>query len=111
VEVKFFRAAKNRLLEIWDYTERTWGESQADRYLRGVVAAIHEAADSRHRWRPVIDEVLSGVYYTRYERHFIFFRTLSADAIGVITVLHENMNIPIRLREDASGHGNESTIE
>lgn len=103
MEVKFLRASKNRLLEIWDYTERKWGESQADRYIRGMFAAIHEAADSRHRWRPVIDEFLSGVYYIRYERHFIFFRILSVDTIGVITVLHENMNIPRRLREDASG--------
>ena len=105
MEVKFLPAAKNRLLEIWDYTERTWGESQADKYIRGLVAAIQEAADSRHRWRPVMDEVLPGVYFIRYERHLIFFRSLSADAIGVISVLHENMNIPMRLREEADSQG------
>ena len=103
MEVKFLRPAKNRLLEIWNYTERTWGEAQADKYIRGLVDAIHEAADSRHQWRPAMDEVLPGVYFIRYERHFIFFRALSPDAIGVISVLHENMNIPRRLREDADG--------
>jgi plasmid stabilization system protein ParE len=41
------------------------------------------------------------VYFIRYERHFIFFRSLSADALGVIGVLHENMDIPMRLRQDA----------
>jgi toxin ParE1/3/4 len=100
VEVKFLPAAKNRLNEIWDYTERTWGVAQADRYVRGLVEAIHEVADGHRHWRPVLDEGLRGVYFIRYERHFIFFRSLSRDAIGVISVLHENMNIPMRLRVD-----------
>lgn len=102
MEVKFLRAAKSRLREIWDYTERTWGESQADSYVRGLVDAIDEASNSRHRWRPVMDEVLPGVYFIRYQRHFIFFRMLAPDALGVISVLHESMNIPMRLREDAA---------
>ncbi|HEY8932464.1 MAG TPA: hypothetical protein VIM44_04035 [Rariglobus sp.] len=28
--VKIYRAAQSRLLEVWDYTEATWGEEQAD---------------------------------------------------------------------------------
>jgi hypothetical protein len=35
----------------------------------------------------------------------IFFRSLSADTVGVISVLHENMNIPMRLREEADNQG------
>lgn len=89
------------MLEIWVYTQQTWGESQADSYIRGLVSAIHEAAKSQQRWRPVMDGGLPGVYFIRYERHFIFFRSLSADALGVISVLHENMDIPMRLRQDA----------
>lgn len=102
MEVKFLRAAKGRLLEIWDDTERTWGETQADEYVRGLVDAIHRAVDLRHRWRPLMDATLSGVYYIRYQRHFIFFRELSPKTIGVISVLHETMNIPMRLRQDAA---------
>ena len=30
---KIYRAATERILEIWDYTERTWGEAQADKYV------------------------------------------------------------------------------
>ncbi|MBL8819329.1 MAG: type II toxin-antitoxin system RelE/ParE family toxin [Planctomyces sp.] len=102
MEVKFLRAAKSRLIEIWGYTERTWGEEQADKYIRGLVGSIQEAASFRNRWRPVMDAELPGVYFIQYERHFIFFRALPPDAIGVISVLHENMNIPMRLREDAT---------
>jgi plasmid stabilization system protein ParE len=52
-----------------------------------------------------MDEVLPGVYFIRFERHLIFFRSLSADTVGVISVLHENMNIPMRLREEADSQG------
>lgn len=99
MEIKFLRAAKNRFLEIWDHTERTWGEVQADRYIRGLVDAIHETAADRPRWRPLLHEGFPGVYFIRFERHFIFFRNLSMEAIGVISALHDSMDIPMRLRE------------
>lgn len=37
MEVKYRPAAKNRLIEIWDYSERTWGEAQANSYVRGLI--------------------------------------------------------------------------
>jgi len=43
VAAKIFQTAKERLLEIWDYTERTWGEEQADKYVRDLVEAINHA--------------------------------------------------------------------
>lgn len=107
MQVKFLPAAKSRLLEVWAYTESTWGESQADCYLRGLVDSIQQSAELRHRWRPVRDEKLSGPYFIRYQRHYIFFRELSPDTIGVISVLHEKMNIPARLREDSVGQDDE----
>lgn len=38
---RIYPAAQERILEIWDYTERTWGEDQADKYVRELVAAMH----------------------------------------------------------------------
>lgn len=32
--------------------------------------------------------------------HYIFFRELSGGEIGVITILHENMDLPARIRDD-----------
>jgi len=37
---KIYAAAKVRLLEIWDYTENTWGETQADKYVRDLIEVI-----------------------------------------------------------------------
>ncbi len=98
---KIYQAAKERILEIWDYTERTWGEDQADKYVRGLVDAINLAHGKRDQWRRVVDEALSGVFFIRCQHHYIFFRELSKETLGVISILHENMDIPSRLREDS----------
>lgn len=100
---KIYPAAKERILEIWDYTEEKWGEKQADAYVRGLVADIEKVANQRHRWRPVPDAAMAGVYYCRYRHHYVFFRELSKKHLGVISVLHENMDLPARLRQDSEG--------
>lgn len=99
---RIFTAAQERLLEIWDYTERTWGEEQADKYVRGIVDAANTVQQTRFRWRPVGDAKLPGVFFFRHEHHYVFFRELSDGALGIITILHENMDIPARLKEDAA---------
>jgi len=41
------------------------------------------------------------MFYLRYRQHYIFFRVLSKGALGVLSILHEKMDLPARLREDA----------
>lgn len=104
---KIYQAAKDRILEIWDYTEQTWGEEQADKYVRGLVEAINAAKDKPHQWRRVTDEALSGVFFFRHQYHYVFFRELSDGTLGVISIIHENMDIPARLREDSERGAND----
>jgi len=99
---RFFRAAEERLIEIWDYTLEKWGEKQADAYVRGLVGAIHSLASNRQRWRRVPDRNLAGVWFVRHEHHYIFFREISGGSVGVITVLHESMDLPARIKEVCS---------
>ncbi len=99
---KIFPAAEKRLIEIWDYTLNAWGEDQADKYLRRLVLAIHSLPSQKSLWRRFAQKGLSGIFFVRHEHHFIFFRELSTGEIGVITVLHEKMNIPARIREVGS---------
>jgi plasmid stabilization system protein ParE len=101
VAARIYRTAKERLLEIWDYTERTWGEEQADKYVRNLIEAINRAYSARHKWRPISDNALIGVYFLRHQHHYIFFRELSSGGLGVINILHESMDIPARLKEDS----------
>ena len=88
------------MIEIWHYTDKIWGEKQADRYIRGLSEAIEKAASDKYRWRKVEHEAITGIYFVRYEHHYIFFRELSKDVLGVVNVLHENMDIPARLKDD-----------
>lgn len=97
---KIFPAARARILEIWDYTESKWGADQADQYVTELVEAIHKAEGNRQRWRRVADQAVSGAYFIRFRHHFILFRELTKGSLGVISVLHENMDIPARLKED-----------
>ncbi len=98
---KIYPAARERILEVWDYTDKKWGEQQADAYVRELVAEIETVSAQRHRWRPVLDEALKGVYFFRHRHHYVFFRELTKKRLGVISVLHEKMDLPARLREDA----------
>jgi plasmid stabilization system protein ParE len=45
---KIYKAASRRIIEIWHYTDRTWSEKQADKYVRGQYNAIEEAAINRN---------------------------------------------------------------
>jgi len=98
---KIYPPAQEHILEIWAYIEKKWSEKQADAYVRDLVAEMETVAVQRHRWRPVLDEALKGVYFFRHCHHYVFFRELSKKRLGVISVLHEKMDIPARLREDA----------
>ncbi|MCB1228762.1 MAG: type II toxin-antitoxin system RelE/ParE family toxin [Verrucomicrobiae bacterium] len=98
---KIYPSARERILEVWEYTEEKWGEDQADRYVAGLVAELDKISKSRHRWKPVGEEGFSGVYFAKYRHHFVFFRELSDGVLGVIAVLHEVMDLPKRLIEEA----------
>ncbi|MEI8039508.1 MAG: type II toxin-antitoxin system RelE/ParE family toxin [Verrucomicrobiota bacterium] len=100
MSARIFAPAEARIIAIWNYTLDRWGEEQADHYIRGLIDHIHSLEYRRDRWRPVSDECLRGVWFVRHERHYVFFRELSCGAVGVITVLHESMDLPSRLKED-----------
>ena len=98
-EPLIYRAAQMRLAEIWDYTLEQWGEEQADLYLRELGASIRKIASRRRVWRSVRGRRLLNVYFVRSGHHFIFFRELEG-RIAVFSILHENMDMLRRLRED-----------
>jgi toxin ParE1/3/4 len=99
--VEILPPAEARLVEIWTYTKIEWGQAQADRYLRGLAAEIKHAGRKRNKWKRFPDVAIRGVFYLRYRHHRIFFREFSDGVIGVITILHESMDLTARLREDA----------
>lgn len=103
---RFYPTADARQDEIWDYTLNEWGEQQAEKYIIELHSHLSKLANNKLLWqdlptRLVIPNDLSlSVYFSHYSKHYIFFRELSDGTIGIMTILHETMDVPIRLKED-----------
>lgn len=95
------RAASRRIDDIYLYTRDTWGQAQAEQYIRGLFARFEDIAARRVAWRDVPPELGVMGFYCRYERHYIYWRLLSDGAVGIVTVLHERMHQIDRFRQDS----------
>jgi toxin ParE1/3/4 len=98
--ITIYPKARIRMLDIWSYTFETWGEQQANSYIESMEDFMNDLADKKYLWRPVPHADLGQVYFTRYEHHFIFFREFKDKSIGIMSILHESMDIPVRLFDD-----------
>lgn len=96
-------AAQDR---IWKDTAEIWGEAQAIAYIHGLHAHLARLTESRVLWRrfpetmPISSLLKQKAYFSRYKKHYIFFRELSDGNIGVMSILHHRMDIPRRLTDD-----------
>lgn len=83
-----------------------WGEDQAKKYILGLHDHLLRLANKEIPWQPLPPRLLVpldlnlSVFFSRYEKHYIFFRELSRNKIGVLSILHGAMQIPVRLNED-----------
>jgi len=102
----FYPPADEAQDDIWQYTVDQWGEEQAEKYIIGLHTHLQALAKKQKLWRslpsgPLVPSDLDmEVYFSKYEHHHIFFRTLSKGRIGIMSILHERSNIPVRLRKD-----------
>ncbi|WP_037455945.1 type II toxin-antitoxin system RelE/ParE family toxin [Sphingobium chlorophenolicum] len=95
------QAAGRRIDDIYIHTRETWGEDQADQYIRGLFARFEDIAARRVAWREVPRELGIEGFYCRYERHYIYWCVLLDGAVGIVTVLHERMHQIERFRQDS----------
>ena len=98
--VRVQEAASFRLDEIHRYTRDRWGAKQADRYITGLFESFDGIATRKTPSKPIPAEFGIEGYFFRYERHFVYWRRLSNDDIGIVTILHERMHRIERFRED-----------
>lgn len=83
--------AKADLRNIWQYTQKAWGEAQADHYVKNIYKrfewiAIHPRA-GRHR-----PDIRHGYYCFGQGQHLIFY-LIQKNAIDIIAVPHRSMDI------------------
>lgn len=95
--------AGQRLDEIFAYTQQTWGQDQAESYIRGLFACFGRIARRDALWRAIPADFGVDGYYCRHQHHYIYWRELADGAVGIVTILHERMHQMDRFREDRGG--------
>lgn len=98
--VRVQEAASRRIDEIYLYSRHRWGAERADAYITGLFESFERIASGDVLSRPIPASFEVEGYYCRYERHYVYWKTLSNGDIGIVTVLHERMHQMDRFRDD-----------
>lgn len=99
----FHPVADEQQTDIWIYTCQHWGTEQADRYIDGLHTKLAHIADELSLAKSLPLQMNLNVYFFHYGRHYVFFRKTEKgyyqEKIQVISLLHDSMDVPSRLRE------------
>ena len=98
--VRVQAGAALRIDEIYRYSRDRWGAARAGKYITGLFEAFGRIADGGVPSRPIPAEFGVDGCVFRYEKHFVYWKTLSNGDIGIVTVLHERMHQMDRFRGD-----------
>jgi len=90
--------AKADLRAIGRYTQKTWGREQRNRYLALLDGSFRDLANNPWKGRSC-DDIRPGYRKLPVGRHLIFYRQ-AEDAIAIIRILHERMDIETHLAEE-----------
>src|SRR5271157_923381 len=83
------RLAEAYLLDIATYTQHTWGQDQAIRYVDDLEADCQKLADNPELGR-ACDHVRPGLRRMEHGRHVLFYR-IEGKGILVSRILHQRM--------------------
>jgi len=100
--VKLSAIAGQRLDAIFAHSRESWGQAQAEAYVRGLFDCFDRIARHDLVWRAIPAEFGVDGYYCRHGHHYVYWRELDDGAIGIVTILHERMHQMDRFREDGA---------
>ncbi|MDF1670165.1 MAG: type II toxin-antitoxin system RelE/ParE family toxin [Roseovarius sp.] len=95
-EYQFTVSAREDLINIWLYTQETWGEEQADRYQEQLHGCCQKLAGRKSLGKRASG--VNGALVYHCQHHFLFFLRENDDVI-ILAVLHERMDLIARLRD------------
>lgn len=104
--VLFHPIADGEQDEIYQWTLKNWGQPQAEAYVRGLHQHLDQLAETPGLWRPLAKrltirfDTAHEIYVSRYRRHYVFFRILSDNRLGVLRLLDVRRNLPRKLQRD-----------
>ena len=102
---RLLETADNHIDDIYAYSLAMWGEQKANAYVRSLYSEFAAIAARRRPWRKLPAAFDVDGYFSRHERHFIYWRLIENEAIGIVAVLHERMQQLDRFRELIAPNG------
>lgn len=97
MKYKISKEATIDLESIWFYTFKNWSIEQADRYFNLLMNEIEYISENPKSGKDY-GHVREGYFQTRVKSHLIFYKVdLKANAIEIIRILHQQMDIEDRL--------------
>lgn len=94
------KSAARRIEAIYAYTAEAWGEKRAQKYISGLFACFEAISRNERLWQVIPAKYGVQGYYTRFEKHFVYWRQLPSGKIGITAILHEKMDHLHHLEED-----------
>ncbi len=94
-----WRGATESLTDIYVYTFEMWGEVQANKYLDGFYICFERIVQKQEARRLIPAEFGVDGYFTKYEKHYIYWKELSDGQIAIVAILHERMHRIDRLKD------------
>lgn len=94
----FHPIADEQQIDIWLYSYQNWGDKQADQYIDGLHDKLSKVASDPSFLRGLPNGIDSNVRFFHYGRHYVFLRKVASMEIQVLTILHDRMDIPVKLR-------------
>lgn len=92
------RRAKSDLKGIANFTEKRWGKTQRNFYIKQFDDAFHVLADTPTLGK-TCDYIKSGYQKFPQGSHIIFYKVISSQEITIIRILHKNMDVESNLNE------------
>lgn len=86
------------LNDIWAYTLEEWSEKQADKYYETLKFACLQIGKYPKLGKEY-DGISSNLLGLKTAKHIIFYQIVSEEEIEVIRILHERMDLKIRIND------------
>ena len=87
--VRYSQKAEDDLIGIGEYTLRSWGEAQAERYLAALEECCEMLGNNPELGRSC-EEIRPGLRRFEQGKHVVFYRK-DAEGIVVSRILHQSM--------------------
>jgi toxin ParE1/3/4 len=96
---RFTNKAVDDLTNIWNYTNKTWSQHQADTYYQLLIANCKDVANNPEVGRNY-DGIAKNLRGFKAGKHIIFYRKIEENYVEITRILHEQMDLRSRMSED-----------